>query len=61
MTAEEWLNVKTLINTKRQEKAMRWWAVQFEIPFAQAVGIINRIQIVLQYGTDEQKSAIITE
>ncbi len=49
MTTVEWEQVKTWIAERQQERAMRWWAEQFEMPFAQAVGIINRVQVAIQY------------
>ncbi len=49
MTTPEWEQVKTWIAERQQERAMRWWAEQFELPFAQAVGVINRVQVAIQY------------
>ena len=50
MTIEEWNQVKAWIAERRQETAMRWWSEQFGIPFKDAVGHINRVQIALEFG-----------
>ena len=50
MTGAEWQQVKDWIDAKQQERAMRWWATQFDMPFASAVAVINRVQIAIQFG-----------
>lgn len=51
MTENEWSQVKQWIADKTQERAMRWWAEQFEVSRHKAAGIINRIQIGIQFGS----------
>jgi hypothetical protein len=50
MTEVEWSQVKRWIKERKQEAAMRWWASEFSIPFERAVGVINRVQIGIEYG-----------
>jgi hypothetical protein len=49
MTTKEWVQLKTFISEGKQEQAMRWWADRYSTPFSKAVGIINRIQVCVEF------------
>lgn len=50
MTTNEWSQLKTLINELKQEKAARWFSDKYDIPFEQAVFVINRVQVSIEFG-----------